>query len=323
MGADKGYVYCRAEYPLALERLGRAIRQMERLGLLGERILDTEFSFHIEVKEGAGAFVCGEETALIASIEGRRGMPRPRPPYPVERGLWNKPTLINNVETLASVSLILQKGGEWFARLGTERSKGTKIFALAGKVSRTGLIEVPLGMTLREIIFDIGGGIFGGRKFKAVQTGGPSGGCIPASLLDRPVDYESLKELGSIMGSGGMIVMDEDTCMVEVARYFLEFTQKESCGKCVPCRLGTKQMLDILEDITRGKGREEDIDLLLEIGEVVRVGSLCGLGQTAPNPVLTTLRYFREEYESHIRDKKCPAGVCERKMASSPSPTKS
>lgn len=323
VGADKGYVYCRAEYPLALERLGRAIRQMERLGLLGERILDTEFSFHIEVKEGAGAFVCGEETALIASIEGRRGMPRPRPPYPVERGLWNKPTLINNVETLASVSLILQKGGEWFARLGTERSKGTKIFALAGKVSRTGLIEVPLGMTLREIIFDIGGGIFGGRKFKAVQTGGPSGGCIPASLLDRPVDYESLKELGSIMGSGGMIVMDEDTCMVEVARYFLEFTQKESCGKCVPCRLGTKQMLDILEDITRGKGREEDIDLLMEIGEVVRVGSLCGLGQTAPNPVLTTLRYFREEYESHIRDKKCPAGVCERKMASSPSPTKS
>jgi NADH-quinone oxidoreductase subunit F len=310
IGAANGYIYCRAEYPLALERLRIALRQAEELGFIGDNIMGKDFSFHIKIKEGAGAFVCGEETALIASIEGKRGMPSTRPPYPAISGLWGKPTIINNVETLASVSLIMQNNAEWFSQYGTEKSKGTKTFALAGKVKNSGLIEVPLGITLREIIFDIGGGIIDDKEFKAVQTGGPSGGCIPVSLLDTPVDYDSLKSAGAIMGSGGMIVMDEDTCMVDIARYFLDFTRKESCGECVPCRLGTKQMLDILNDITEGRGTLEDIDLLEEIAEGVKMGSLCGLGQTAPNPVLTTIRYFRDEYEAHVTDKKCPSKVC-------------
>jgi len=310
IGASHGYIYCRAEYPLALERLRLALRQAEEKGLLGDRVLGSDFDFHIKIKEGAGAFVCGEETALIASIEGQRGMPRPRPPFPAISGLWGKPTIINNVETLASTALILQNGPDWFAEYGTEKSKGTKTFALVGKVKRTGLVEVPLGITLREMIFDIGGGVLDDRPFKAVQTGGPSGGCIPANLLDTPVDYDSLQAAGTIMGSGGMVVMDDENCMADVARYFLDFTQKESCGKCVPCRLGTKQMLDILEQITSGEGKPEDVDLLTEIGESVKAGSLCGLGQTAPSPVLTTLRYFRDEYEAHIREKSCPAKVC-------------
>jgi NADH-quinone oxidoreductase subunit F len=314
IGAEIGYIYCRAEYPLALERLRGALAQCEELGIIGDNILDTGFNFHIKIKEGAGAFVCGEETSLIASIEGKRGMPTTRPPYPAVSGLWGKPTIINNVESLASIALIFQNGSKWFAEYGTERSKGTKTFSLAGKVNNTGLIEVPLGITLREIIFDIGGGIPGDRKFKAVQTGGPSGGCIPETLLDTPVDYDSLKKAGAIMGSGGMVVMDENTCMVDIARYFLDFTQKESCGECVPCRLGTKQMLDILEDITEGRGKPEDIDLLEEIAESVKMGSLCGLGQTAPNPVLTTLRYFRDEYEAHIIEHRCPAKVCKALM---------
>jgi len=309
IGAEKGYIYCRAEYPLALERLKIAIKQMEEYGLLGDNILGSGFSFKIEIKEGAGAFVCGEETALIASIEGRRGMPRPRPPFPAVSGLWGKPTVINNVETLASVALIFQKGADWFAQLGTEKSKGTKTFALVGKVKRAGLIEVPLGITLREIVHGIGGGVLNDKDFKAVQTGGPSGGCLPAALLDNPVDYESLTAAGSIMGSGGMVVMDEDTCMVDVARYFLDFTQQESCGECVPCRLGTKQMIDILDDITQGKARPGDIELLLELATAVKKGSLCGLGQTAPNPVLTTIRYFRDEYEAH-EERNCRARVC-------------
>ncbi len=310
LGAQKGYVYCRAEYPLALERIRLALSQMEQRGFLGDRILGSDFCFHIEVKEGAGAFVCGEETALIHSIEGKRGMPRPRPPFPATSGLWGNPTVINNVETLASVALILQNGADWFARYGTEKSKGTKTFALAGKVQRTGLIEVPLGTSLKEIIYEVGGGIRENKRFKAIQTGGPSGGCLPASLLDLPVDYEALAQAGSIMGSGGLIVMSEEDCVVDIARYFLDFTQKESCGKCVPCRMGTKQMLNVLERITRGQGRMEDLDLLLELAETVKATSLCGLGQTAPNPVLTTLRYFRDEYIAHIRDRRCPAGVC-------------
>lgn len=310
IGASTGYIYCRAEYPLALERLRLAIEQDKTYGLLGDNILGSGYNFQIKIKEGAGAFVCGEETALIASIEGERGMPRPRPPFPAVSGLWGKPTIINNVETLASVALILQNGDEWFAQYGTEKSKGTKTFALVGKVKRTGLVEVPLGITLREMIYDIGGGLLNDKQFKAVQTGGPSGGCLPADLLDTPVDYDSLNAAGTIMGSGGMVAMDEDNCMVDVARYFLDFTQKESCGKCVPCRLGTKQMLDILIDITQGRGKPTDIDLLMEIGSGVKAGSLCGLGQTAPNPVLTTLRYFRHEYEAHINEKRCPAKVC-------------
>ena len=310
IGADTGYIYCRAEYPLALERLRQALIQAEENSLLGSDILGSGVNFKIKIKEGAGAFVCGEETALIASIEGMRGMPRPRPPFPAVSGLWGKPTIINNVETLASVALILQNGADWFAEYGSPNSKGTKTFALVGKVKRTGLVEVPLGITLREIIFDIGGGTLGDKQFKAVQTGGPSGGCIPAELLDTPVDYDSLQAAGTIMGSGGMVVMDEETCMVDIARYFLEFTQKESCGECVPCRLGTKQMLDVLEDIVQGKGSPEDIELLTDVGSCVSKGSLCGLGQTAPNPVLTTLRYFRDEYQAHIQDKSCPAKVC-------------
>jgi len=310
LGARRGYIYCRAEYPLALERLRCAISQAEECGLLGKDILGSGFDFEIRIKEGAGAFVCGEETALIASIEGERGMPRTRPPFPAVSGLWGKPTIINNVETLANVSLVLRHGAEWFAEYGTDSSKGTKTFALVGKVCHPGLVEVPLGITLREMIFTIGGGVPGGKKFKAVQTGGPSGGCIPEGKIDMPIDYESLREVGAIMGSGGMVVMDEDTCMVDVARYFLDFTQKESCGKCVPCRLGTRQMLAILEDITAGRGRPGDPDLLRRIGESVKKSSLCGLGQTAPNPVLTTLRYFRDEYDAHILRRACPARVC-------------
>ncbi|MEA1886931.1 MAG: NADH-quinone oxidoreductase subunit NuoF [Bacteroidota bacterium] len=317
IGAEDAYIYCRAEYPLALERLRLAIKQAEEHGILGADIFNSGFSFNIKIKEGAGAFVCGEETALIASIEGERGMPVPRPPFPAVSGLWNKPTVINNVETLASVALILRNGAEWYSELGTDKSKGSKTFALVGKVKHTGLIEVPLGTTIREMVFEIGGGIIGNRKFKAVQTGGPSGGCIPENLIDVPVDYDDLAKVGTIMGSGGIVVMDEKTCMVDFARYFLEFANRESCGKCAPCRLGTRQMLDIFDDIVRGKGKIEDIDLLLELAEGVKAGSLCGLGQTAPNPVITTIKYFRHEYEEHIIQKKCRASVC-KKLVSSP-----
>ncbi|MFH1382774.1 MAG: NADH-quinone oxidoreductase subunit NuoF [Chloroflexota bacterium] len=310
IGATQGYIYCRAEYPLALERLRLALKQMKELNLLGNNILGTDFSFDIDIKEGAGAFVCGEETALIASIEGKRGMPRPRPPFPANYGLWGKPTNINNVDTWGHVSYILQNGTDYYTTLGTEASKGTKTFTLAGKVERTGLIEVPLGTPLRSIIYGIGGGVLDGKNFKAVQTGGPSGGCLSVNLLDSPVDYEALAKAGSIMGSGGMVVADEDTCMVDMARYFLTFTQNESCGKCVPCRVGTRQMLDILERITHGEGKPSDIEQLEQLAEVIKSASLCGLGQTAPNPVLTTLRYFREEYEAHIYEKKCPALSC-------------
>lgn len=309
-GAKKGYIYVRAEYPLAVKRLQIAIEQAREKGFLGKNMLGSDFSFDIEIFQGAGAFVCGEETALMASIEGKRGMPRHRPPFPAQSGLWGKPTLINNVKTYAYVPQIIVRGAEWFSSIGTKNSKGTAVFALTGKVANCGLIEVPMGISLREITYGIGGGIPDGKEFKAVQTGGPSGGCLPAALLDSPVDFESLTAAGSIMGSGGMVVMDEDTCMVDIARYFLDFTRKESCGECVPCRLGTKQMLDILEDITQGKGKPEDIDLLVELGEAVKLGSLCGLGQTAPNPVLTTIRYFRKEYEAHINEKRCPAKVC-------------
>lgn len=310
IGANIGYIYCRAEYPLALERLRLAIKQAEEQKLLGDDILDSDFSFRIKVKEGAGAFVCGEETALIASIEGARGMPKPRPPFPAISGLWGKPTIINNVETLATVSRIMQNEPGWFSKFGTEKSKGTKTFALVGKVKNTGLIEVPMGISLKEIIYDIGGGIEHDKKLKAVQTGGPSGGCVPADMINLAVDYESLAEAGTIMGSGGLVVMDEDNCMVDVAKYFVDFAHKESCGECAPCRLGTRQMLDILKDITSGKGTMEDLQLLEEMGEGVKKGSLCGLGQTAPNPVLTTLKYFRDEYVEHIKNKRCPSKVC-------------
>ncbi len=310
IGARKGYVYIRAEYPLAVERLKKAIEQARSKGYLGNNILGTDFSFDIKIKLGAGAFVCGEETALIASIEGKRGMPRAKPPFPVQKGLFGKPTVINNVETLANIPSIILNGADWFASFGTEKSRGTKVFALTGKVKNTGLIEVPLGISLREIIFDIGGGIEGDRKLKAVQTGGPSGGCIPAHMIDIPVDYESLARVGSIMGSGGMIVMDETVCMVNVAKYFLHFTQSESCGKCVPCRIGTKRLLEILERITSGRGKPEDMERLEKLSHDIKAASLCGLGQTAPNPVLSTLQYFRDEYEAHIFEKKCPAGVC-------------
>jgi len=310
IGANEGYIYCRAEYPLAIERLNIAIKQMREYGLLGKNILGSDFSFEIHIKEGAGAFVCGEETALMGSIEGKRGMPRPRPPFPAVSGLWGKPTNINNVESWADAAVIMQKGAQWYASSGTATSKGTKTFSLVGKVKRTGLIEVPLGIHLRDIIYGIGGGIVDDKAFKAVQTGGPSGGCLPASLLDSPVDYESLTKAGSIMGSGGMVVTDEATCMVDFARFFLDFTQSESCGKCVPCRLGTKRMLEILTRITEGKGTEEDINLLLELADGVKDSALCGLGNTAPNPVLTTLRYFRDEYEEHVKNHRCPAKVC-------------
>lgn len=310
LGVSQGYIYCRAEYPLALHRLEIAIGQMHKLGLLGKNIQNSKFSLELTIKKGAGAFVCGEETALIASIEGRRGMPQPRPPFPAVSGLWGKPTVIQNVETLGNLPLILRNGAKWYAQYGSSSSKGTKTFALAGKINRTGLVEVPLGITLKDIIFDIGGGVPDGKKLKAVQTGGPSGGCIPAEKMDLSVDYESLTEAGSIMGSGGMIVLDEDNCMVDIARYFLSFTQEESCGKCVPCRVGTGAMLTILEAIASGKGTLEDIDKLEKIAQTVKDGSLCGLGQTAPNPVLTTLRYFRKEYEDHIKKGQCAAFVC-------------
>ncbi|HAP31525.1 MAG TPA: hydrogenase, partial [Firmicutes bacterium] len=315
-GASEGYIYVRAEYPLAVKRIRIAIGQAAERGYLGEKILGSNFSFIIHVKEGAGSFVCGEETALIASIESRRGMPRPRPPFPTQSGLDGRPTVINNVKTLAAVSAVLSRGSGWFAGIGTGNSRGTAVFALTGKIANSGLVEVPMGTPLAKIIFDIGGGIPRGRRFKAVQTGGPSGGCVPARYLDSPVEYESFARLGSIMGSGGMVVLDEATCMVEIARYFLSFTQSESCGKCTPCRLGTKQMLEILTRIVQGHGRDDDIDTLLSIANTVKETSLCGLGQTCPNPVLTTLKYFREEYESHIREKKCPAAVCDALMIS-------
>jgi len=310
IGANEGYIYCRAEYPLAIKRLNIAIKQAKERGYLGDNILGSDFSFHIEIKEGAGAFVCGEETALIASIEGKRGMPTIRPPFPANKGIWGKPTNINNVETLANIAWIIRNGAEKYSSLGTEKSKGTKVFSLSGKIRRTGLIEVPMGITLREIIFDIGGGIKNDKKFKAIQVGGPSGGCIPESLLDTPVDYDSLNETGAIMGSGGMVIMDESTCMVSVAKYFLNFTQSESCGKCTFCRVGTKRMHEILNKITEGKANEGTLNKLENLAYMVKESSLCGLGQTAPNPVLTTLKYFRDEYETHIKEKKCPAKEC-------------
>ncbi len=310
IGADQGYVYVRGEYPLAIQRLKTAIKQAEQMQFLGGRVFDSGFSFRVDIRIGAGAFVCGEETALIASIEGSRGTPRPRPPYPATSGLWGQPTLINNVETYANVPAIVRNGGAWYASIGTEKSKGTKVFALAGKIARTGLVEVPMGMTLREIIFEIGGGIPGGREFKAAQTGGPSGGCIPAQYLDLPVDYESLASVGSIMGSGGLIVMDETSCMVDVAKYFMEFCRDESCGKCVPCRAGTVQMWGLLDKITRGEATRGDLALLEQLCDLLKSTSLCGLGQTAPNPVVSTLRHFKDEYLAHIDERRCPAGVC-------------
>jgi len=310
VGADRGFIYVRAEYPLAIKRLKRAIRQAERADLLGDRVFESNFSFHIEIRLGAGAFVCGEETSLMHSIEGQRGVPRPRPPYPANYGLWGHPTCINNVESLANVPSIVRNGGDWFSGIGTESSKGTKVFALAGSVQNTGLIEVPMGMTLRQIIFDIGGGVPEGHEFKAVQTGGPSGGCIPSEHLDMPVDYESLKELGSIMGSGGMIVMDDTACMVDVAKFFMQFCKDESCGKCTPCRVGTSHMFNILDKITKGTATLDDLDMLEDLCDLVGNASLCGLGQTAPNPVASTLRYFRDEYMAHIKEKECPADVC-------------
>jgi len=310
VGADRGYVYVRGEYPLAVERLATALAQAERLELLGGRILGSGFSFRVDLRIGAGAYVCGEETALIASVERRRGTPRPRPPYPAERGLWGLPTLINNVETFANVPSIVTRGGDWFAGMGAERSKGTKVFALAGKVARPGLVEVPLGTTLREIVFEIGGGVPGGRKFKAAQTGGPSGGCIPARHLDLPVDYESLLSIGSFMGSGGLIVMDDTSCMPQVARFFVDFCRLESCGQCLPCRAGTVQLHGILDRICRGEGAFDDLERLEGLSELLRETSLCGLGQGAPNPVLSTLRFFRDEYLAHVLERRCPAGAC-------------
>lgn len=310
--AHEGYVYVRIEYPIALERLNIALEQARNYGLLGDNIMGSGFSFNLSVRLGAGAFVCGEETALIASIEGGRGMPRPRPPFPAIQGLWKKPTLINNVETFANIPNIVLRGSSWYSSFGTEKSRGTKVFAVGGKINNTGLVEIPMGTTLREVIYDIGGGIPNGKAFKAAQTGGPSGGCIPAALLDTPMDYDSLIAIGSMMGSGGLIVMDEDTCMVDIAKFFLEFTVEESCGKCPPCRIGIKRMLEILERITSGEGQPGDIEKLQELAEVIKSTALCGLGQTAPNPVLSTLRYFRHEYEEHITMKKCAAKVCKK-----------
>lgn len=314
LGSPYGYIYVRAEYPLAVRRFRIAVEQAKALGLLGEDILDSGFRFQIEVVQGAGAFVCGEETAMIASIEGKRGMPRHRPPFPAVSGLWGKPTIVDNVKSFASVPLIIAHGADWYTGMGTEGSKGTAVFALAGKVAHTGLVEVPMGTTLRQLIYEVGGGV-PKKKFKGVQIGGPSGGCLPQSLIDTPIDFDSLTEVGAMMGSGGMIVMDEDNCMVDAAHYFLDFTQKESCGKCTMCRLGTKQMLDIMTDIVMGKGNIEDIGLLVELAEDIKQGSLCGLGQTAPNPVLTTIRYFRSEYEAHIIEHRCPALVCKELIA--------
>jgi NADH-quinone oxidoreductase subunit F len=310
IGADEGYIYCRAEYPLAIRRLNLAIAEAEKYGIMGDNILGSNFSFRIKIKAGAGAFVCGEETALLNSIEGQRGMPRVRPPFPAVKGLWGKPTCLNNVETYANVPNIIRNGADWFAQMGTDKSKGSKVFCLTGKINNTGLAEVPMGITLREIIFNIAGGIQDNKKFKAVQSGGPSGGCIPAEHLDTPIDYDSLAAIGSIMGSGGLVVMDETTCMVDVAKFFLNFTQLESCGKCTPCREGTKRMLELLQKICDGEGELEDIDTLERLAKVIKNSALCGLGQTCPNPILTTLRYFRNEYEAHIVDKRCPAGVC-------------
>ncbi len=312
IGASKGYFYIRAEYPLAIERVQRAIDQAYEYGLLGEDILGSGFSFDLEIRLGAGAFVCGEETALIASIEGKRGTPRPRPPYPSIKGLWDKPTVINNVETLANVPVILSRSGDWFSTIGTETSKGTKVFALTGKVRNSGLIEVPMGTTLREIVMKVGGGVVGGKRIKAVQTGGPSGGVIPENLLDTPVDYENLRRLGSIMGSGGMIVMNEEDCMVDIAKFYLKFCVDESCGKCAPCRIGGYQLLGLLEKITMGEGEEEDLEKISLICQAMQKASLCGLGQTAPNPVMSTMRYFREEYEEHVKEKMCRSGKCKR-----------
>ena len=310
IGADEGYVYVRAEYPIAVHRLQIAIDQAKEYGLLGTDIFGTGFNFDLKIRLGAGAFVCGEETALMTSIEGNRGEPRPRPPFPAVKGLFGQPTILNNVETYANIPQIILKGAQWFASIGTEKSKGTKVFALGGKINNTGLVEVPMGTTLRHIIEEIGGGIPNGKKFKAAQTGGPSGGCIPAHLIDTPIDYDNLMAIGSMMGSGGLIVMDEDTCMVDIARFFLDFTVDESCGKCTPCRVGTKRLLELLDKIIAGKGELEDLDRMEELCNYIKSASLCGLGQTAPNPVLSTLRYFREEYVAHIVDKKCPAGVC-------------
>ena len=312
IGANQGYVYVRAEYPIAVKRLQIAINQARDYGLLGKDIFGTGFDFDMDIRLGAGAFVCGEETALLTSIEGHRGEPRVRPPFPAVKGLFDKPTIINNVETYANIPQIILKGAEWFSSMGTEKSKGTKVFALGGKIENTGLVEIHMGTTLREIVYEIGGGIPGGKKFKAAQTGGPSGGCIPASLIDTPVDYDSLIAIGSMMGSGGLIVMDEDNCMVDIAKFFLEFTVDESCGKCTPCRVGTRRMLEILEKITDGRGEDGDIEKLEELAMTIKATSLCGLGQTAPNPVLSTLRYFRDEYEAHIYEKRCPAGQCKK-----------
>ena len=312
IGANKGYIYVRAEYPIAVKRLNIAINQAREYGLLGENIFDTGFNFDIETRLGAGAFVCGEETALITSIEGNRGEPKAKPPFPANKGLFGQPTIINNVETLANIPQIILKGPEWFASMGTEDSKGTKVFALGGKIVNTGLVEIPLGTTLREIIFDIGGGIPNGRKFKAAQTGGPSGGCIPAKFLDTPIDYGNLTRIGSMMGSGGLIVMDDTTCMVDVARFFLDFTVDESCGKCTPCRIGTRRLLEMLDKITSGNGTLEDLDKMEELCNYIKNNSMCALGQTAPNPVLSTLKHFRDEYEAHVVEKRCPAGVCKK-----------
>ena len=322
IGADEGYVYIRAEYPIAVKRLQIAIDQAKEYGLLGKNIFGTDFCFDLEIRLGAGAFVCGEETALMTSIEGKRGEPRPRPPFPAVKGLWKQPTLLNNVETYANIAQIINNGADWFASMGTEKSKGTKVFALGGKIHNTGLVEIPMGTTLREIIEDIGGGIPNGKKFKAAQTGGPSGGCIPAELMDTPIDYDSLIAIGSMMGSGGLIVMDEDNCMVDIAKFFLEFTVDESCGKCTPCRVGTRRLLEMLTKITKGQATMEDIDKMEQLCYAIKESSLCGLGQTAPNPVLSTLRYFRDEYEAHVRDKVCPAGVCKSLLKYSIDPSK-
>ncbi|MBD5146336.1 MAG: NADH-quinone oxidoreductase subunit NuoF [Ruminococcus sp.] len=315
IGANQGYIYVRAEYPIAIQRLEIAIKQAREYGVLGKGIFGTNFDFDIELRLGAGAFVCGEETALMTSIEGNRGEPRPRPPFPAEKGLYGKPTILNNVETYANVPRIILNGAEWFASMGTEKSKGTKVFALGGKINNTGLVEVPMGTTLREVVEEIGGGIPNGKKFKAAQTGGPSGGCIPAEHFDVPIDYDNLIAIGSMMGSGGLIVMDEDNCMVDIAKFFLEFTVDESCGKCTPCRVGTKRLLEILDKITKGQGTMEDIDKMEELCYYIKANSLCGLGQTAPNPVLSTLKFFRDEYIAHVQDKRCPAGVCKKLLS--------
>ena len=322
IGANQGYIYIRAEYPIAVKRLQIAIEQAREYGLLGKNIFDSGFDFDIDIRLGAGAFVCGEETALMTSIEGKRGEPRVRPPFPAVKGLFGVPTVLNNVETYANIPQIILKGADWFRGMGTEKSPGTKVFALGGKIKHTGLVEVPMGTTLREIVEEIGGGIPGGKKFKAAQTGGPSGGCIPASLIDTPIDYDNLMEIGSMMGSGGLIVMDEDTCMVDIAKFFLEFTVDESCGKCTPCRVGTKRLLELLNKITEGRGTMEDLDRIEELASFIKENSLCGLGQTAPNPVLSTLRYFRDEYVEHIEHKRCPAGVCKALLTYSIDPVK-